>query len=149
MAPPLCAFSSGTGGRRRTRVADVTVRRLLLVIAGGMLGTAGRLGIGLLVPDAAGLPLATLIVNVVGALLLGVLAVRLPFDGPRGRGKDVRIFLGTGILGGFTTYSAFAVGSVELWADAPLLTALYAALSLGVGIAAAVLGMRLGRRRTA
>lgn len=125
----------------------MTLRRLLLVVGGGMLGTAGRLGIGLLVPDAAGLPLATLIVNVAGALLIGVLAARLPFDGLRDRGGDTRVFLGTGILGGFTTYSAFAVGSIELWAAAPLVAALYVVLTLGLGVAAAAIGLRMGRRR--
>lgn len=119
----------------------MTFRRLLLVMLGGMLGTAARLGVGMLVPHVGGFPLATLIVNVVGALLIGVLAARLPSS------SEVRVFLGTGILGGFTTYSAFAVGSVELWADVPLLAAIYAALTLGLGIAAAVLGLRLGRRR--
>ena len=119
----------------------MTIRRLLLVIAGGMLGTAARLGIGLAVPDLGGMPAATLIANVAGALLIGVLAARLPSS------SDLRVFLGTGILGGFTTYSAFAVGSVELWTDAPLLAVLYAVLTLGLGIAAAALGMRLGRRR--
>jgi CrcB protein len=157
----------------------VTLRRLLLVMLGGMVGTAGRLAIGLAVPDAAGIPLATLLVNVLGALLIGVLAAR-PFDRLRERGvrlrerearlrerearlrerearlrerearlreRDMRAFLGAGILGGFTTYSAFAVGSIELWADAPLAAVAYAALTLGLGIGAAVLGFRWGRPR--
>ncbi|MCK3768773.1 CrcB family protein [Microbacterium aerolatum] len=127
----------------------MTLGRLLLVMLGGMLGTAARLGIGFLVPDAAGIPFANLTVNVLGALLIGVLAARLPFDGLRGRWKDMRVFLATGILGGFTTYSAFAVGTVELWASAPPAAAAYAALTLGLGIAAAALGMRLGRPRSA
>lgn len=119
----------------------MTIRRLLLVILGGMLGTAARLGVGLLIPNAGGFPVATLVANVAGALLIGVLAARLP------RSSELRVFLGTGILGGFTTYSAFAVGSIELWADAPVLAALYALLTLMLGIAAAVLGERIGRRR--
>jgi len=129
----------------------VTLRRLLLVMLGGMVGTAGRLAIGLAVPDAAGIPLATLLVNVLGALLIGVLAAR-PFDRLREREarlreRDMRACLGAGILGGFTTYSAFAVGSIELWADAPLAAVAYAALTLGLGIGAAVLGFRWGRPR--
>lgn len=135
-------FERGTGAA--TTVINV-IRRLLLVVLGGMLGTAARLGIGLLIPEASGFPLSTFVVNILGALLIGVLAARLPFDRLRERGGDLRIFLGTGLLGGFTTYSAFAVGAVTLWADAPLVAAAYAVLSLGLGIAAAVLGMRLGR----
>ena len=125
----------------------MTLRRLLLVIAGGMLGTAARLGIGLLIPNAGLLPVGTLVANVVGALLIGVLAARLPFDRLRDRGGDIRVFLGTGILGGFTTYSAFAVGSVQLWTDAPLLAVLYVVMTLGIGLAAAVLGMRWGKTK--
>ncbi|MEJ1922356.1 CrcB family protein [Microbacterium sp. KHB019] len=112
-----------------------------------MLGTAARLGIGLLIPNAGLLPVATLVANVVGALLIGVLAARLPFDRLRDRGGDIRVFLGTGILGGFTTYSAFAVGSVQLWTDAPLLAVLYVVMTLGIGLAAAVLGMRWGKTK--
>lgn len=120
----------------------MTLRRLLLVALGGTLGTAARLALALLIPDAGGFPLATLAVNVAGALMIGVLAARLPHT------SEARIFLGTGILGGFTTYSAFAVGAVQLWAHAPLLAGLYVLLTLALGIAAAVVGMRLGRRRS-
>ncbi|WP_426185622.1 fluoride efflux transporter FluC [Microbacterium sp. TWP3-1-2b2] len=121
----------------------MTLRRLLLVALGGTLGTAARLAVALLVPDAGGFPLSTLAVNVAGALLLGVLAARLPGS------SDMRVFLGTGILGGFTTYSAFAVGTVQLWTATPLLAVLYPVLTLALGIAAAILGMRVGRRREA
>ncbi|MEW1975648.1 CrcB family protein [Microbacterium profundi] len=119
----------------------MTTRRLLLVILGGMLGTAGRLGIGLLVPDAGAFPVATLAVNLLGALLIGVLAARLP------GASDLRVFLGTGMLGGFTTYSAFAVGAVGLWTDAPLIATAYVLLTLGLGIIAALVGVRIGRTR--
>lgn len=121
----------------------MTLRRLLLVALGGTLGTAARLAVALLLPDAGGFPLSTLAVNVAGALLLGVLAARLPGS------SDMRVFLGTGILGGFTTYSAFAVGTVQLWTATPLLAVLYPVLTLALGIAAAILGMRVGRRREA
>ncbi|GAB3598277.1 CrcB family protein [Microbacterium tumbae] len=106
-----------------------------------MLGTAARLGLTLTIPDVGGVPAAIIVVNVVGALLIGVLAARLPAS------SDRRVFLGTGILGGFTTYSAFAVGSVELWAATPLLAVLYAFLSLVLGFAAAFAGMRLAAPR--
>ncbi|GGD90538.1 fluoride efflux transporter FluC [Microbacterium murale] len=119
----------------------MTLRRLLLVALGGTVGTAARLAIALLIPDAGAFPLATLAVNLVGALLIGILATRLPGS------SDTRVFLGTGILGGFTTYSAFAVGAVQLWAQSPLLAGLYVILTLTLGVAAAVLGMRVGRRR--
>lgn len=122
-------------------MTNVSLRRILLVALGGTLGTAARLAVALWLPDGGGIPLGTLVVNVIGALLIGVLAARLPHT------TDVRVLLGTGVLGGFTTYSAFTVGAVELWADAPLLALAYAGGSLVLGLAAAAAGLRLGRPR--
>lgn len=122
-------------------MASVKLRRILLVAAGGTVGTAARLGLGMVIPDVGGIPLAVLFANVLGALLIGVLAARLPAS------TDLRLALGTGVLGGFTTYSAFMTGTVELWADAPMLAAAYAVGSLVLGLAAAAVGLRLGRRR--
>lgn len=119
----------------------MTPRRLLLVFLGGSVGTAARLALGLWVPDAGGFPIATFAVNVAGSFLIGILAARLP------RTTDVRVLLGTGVLGGFTTYSAFMTGTAGLWAVAPALAAVYAVVSLVCGLAAAALGLRLGRRR--
>ena len=115
--------------------------RVLLVAAGGAVGTAARLGVGMIVPDSPGIPWSILVVNLLGAFLIGVLAARLPSS------SDRRLFLATGVLGGFTTYSAFAVGTVELWSQAPLLATLYAFGSLILGVVVAVAGMRVGRRR--
>lgn len=119
----------------------MTPRRLLLVFVGGSIGTAARLAVGLWMPDAGGFPTATLLVNVVGSLLIGLVAARFAST------AGLRIFLGTGVLGGFTTYSAFMTGAVTLWADAPLLAFTYAAGSLVFGLVAASLGLRLGRPR--
>ena len=122
-------------------MASVSLRRILLVALGGTVGTAARLGLGLVLPDAGGIPVAILVANVLGALLIGVLAARLPAPGDR------RLFIGTGILGGFTTYSAFMTGTLALWADAPALAAAYAVGSLALGLAGAAIGLRLGRPR--
>lgn len=123
-------------------MADVNFRRILLVAVGGTIGTAARLGLGLVLPEAGGFPVAVLIANIVGALLIGVLAARLSAK------AELRLMLGTGVLGGFTTYSAFMTGTLELWAGAPLLAAVYVAGSLALGLGAAALGLRLGRPRT-
>lgn len=120
-------------------MAGVILRRVLLVAAGGTIGTAARLALGLLLPDAGVLPV--LIANVIGALLIGALTARLP------RATERRLLLGTGVLGGFTTYSAFTTGTVSLWTDAPLVALGYAVASLVLGVAAAALGLRLGRPR--
>jgi CrcB protein len=123
----------------------VNLRRVLLVVAGGAAGTAARLALGLLLADAGVLPV--LLANVVGAFLIGVLMAR-PFGRLAERARaDLRLLLGTGVLGGFTTYSAFMTGTVGLWAEAPLLALVYAAGSLALGIGAAALGLHLGRPR--
>lgn len=122
-------------------MADVNLRRILLVAAGGTAGTAARLGLGLMLPDVGGFPVAVLVANVVGALLIGLLAARLPAT------AELRLALGTGVLGGFTTYSAFITGTLSLWADAPVIAVAYAVGSLTLGLAAAALGLRLGRPR--
>lgn len=119
----------------------MTLRRILLVALGGTVGTAARLGLGLALPDAGGVPVAVLVANVLGALLIGVLAARIPAS------TDLRLLLGTGVLGGFTTYSAFMTGSVELWTDTPVLAFAYAAGSLVLGLGAAALGLRIARPR--
>ncbi|EYT57873.1 hypothetical protein D514_0117190 [Microbacterium sp. UCD-TDU] len=123
-------------------MADVNFRRILLVAAGGTMGTAARLGLGLVLPDTGGFPVAVLIANVVGALLIGVLAARLPAS------ADLRLMLGTGVLGGFTTYSAFMTGTLDLWTGAPVLAIVYAVGTLVLGLGAAALGLHLGRPRT-
>jgi len=143
-APP------GLQKRTRSRLAGVITPvplRLALVVAGGVIGSAARLGLGLALPTPGGsglgaVPWATLIANVAGAFLIGVLAARLPSS------SGVRILLGTGVLGGFTTYSAFAVGSVALWHAQPWLAAAYAIGSLVLGLAAAALGLDLARPRS-
>lgn len=119
------------------------LRRLLLVALGGSIGTAARIGLGLAFADTADAPpaVAVFTANILGALLIGVLAARLPAS------SDLRLMLGTGVLGGFTTYSSLTTGTVQLWADAPLLAFAYAAGSLVLGLAAAAIGLRLGRRR--
>ena len=115
--------------------ARIVLRRAALAAAGGTVGTAARLALGMLIPGAA---LAVLVENVVGSLLLGMLVARLP-------ATDLRIFLGTGALGGFTTYSAFTVDAFALWTTAPALGVGYVAASILLGLAAAALGLRIGR----
>ncbi|QNA91645.1 CrcB family protein [Microbacterium sp. Se63.02b] len=122
-------------------MANVNLRRLFLVAIGGTVGTAARLGLGLVLPDG-GFPAAVLVANVVGSFLIGVLAARLPAT------ADLRLLLGTGVLGGFTTYSAFTTGTLSLWVHEPLLAFAYAVGSLVLGLGAATLGLRVGRPRT-
>lgn len=128
-------------------------RSVLLVFVGGALGTTVRYLISTAVPPVLGLPLATVGINVVGAFALGWLLEALALRGPdEGRRRSVRLFVGTGILGGFTTYSAFAVDTDGLIVAQNLGGSIvYAVATIAVGalasIAGIALGAALGRRR--
>lgn len=126
---------------------NVTALQLALVALGGALGSLLRfLASGAMHRLVPGLlfPVGTLTVNVVGSLLIGLgggLAESRDFLGPH-----LRVFLFTGCLGGFTTFSAFAFESLGLALDAAwwrLLANVTAQLVLGLG--AAVAGYALGR----
>lgn len=122
---------------------DRTSERLA-VVAGGVIGTLLRAGVAEIV-DVAAFPAATFAVNVLGSFLLGFVVVRLrhvagwPLAAP---------LLATGVLGSFTTFSAFAVDVVSLArsGDVPL-AVLYGVGSVTAGVAVALLGERLAHAR--
>ncbi|SMH51127.1 CrcB protein [Rathayibacter oskolensis] len=127
-------------------------RAMLVVAAGGAVGTSGRYATALLLPPLGVLPSATIAVNLVGAFLLGLLLESLARRGPDvGGRRTLRLLLGTGVLGGFTTYSTFSLDSLALLeAGRYAESALYAAITLVLGTAAAALGVVIaGRRRAA
>ncbi|MFT4051068.1 MAG: CrcB family protein [Microbacterium sp.] len=118
---------------------------LLLVVVGGATGVAARAVLVVPLGDATHplvVPAVTLGINLLGSFLLGVLVGRLD-----GRHPLARAFLGTGVLGGFTTYSAFAVQAVTTSSASPLVGLALIAVSLFGGAIAAAVG--LGRRRSA
>lgn len=89
-----------------------------LAVIGGSLGTAAREAIGLVVADRAGIPVAILGINLLGAFCLGLLLSGLARLGPdAGLRRTVRILVGTGFMGGFTTYSALATDTASLLGD--------------------------------
>ena len=118
------------------------------VFVGGVAGTAARYLAEETIRPWGAWPGATFLVNVVGAFVLGVLLEALARRGPDlGGRRRLRLLLGTGFLGAFTTYSALAVETVLLSRDGrPWLAAAYAAASLVVGVVAAAAGIRLGGR---
>ena len=118
-------------------------RTLLLIGFGGMVGTAVRFELEKAVPAAAGTwPWATFWANVTGALALGVLLETLAVLGPdEGWRRRVRLGVGTGLLGSYTTYSSFAVETVLLGrAEDYVIAGGYVVVSLVVGVAAAYAG---------
>ena len=93
---------------------------------------------------AAAFPWATLSVNAVGSLLMGLLTGWLLRHGDQGEGW--RLLLGVGVLGGFTTFSAFSLDLVQMIERGQLGSALvYSAVSLAVGVAALFAGLALIR----
>jgi CrcB protein len=119
----------------------------LLAAVGGALGALARWGLAEAVPSSGGWPWATLLVNVTGCLLLGLLLGVVGSRTPEP--AWVKPFLGVGVLGGYTTYSAFAVEVVELVEDGAVgVAAGYLLLSVLGGVAAVGTGAVLARRVT-
>ena len=89
----------------------------LLVFLGAGIGGALRHGVNVLTARilGSGFPWGTLTVNVIGGFAMGVLAGWLALKAGEGWTQSVRLFFATGILGGFTTFSAFSLDAVLLW----------------------------------
>ncbi|WP_417215486.1 fluoride efflux transporter FluC [Arthrobacter sp.] len=106
----------GPQGRTAGRPLHLSLPHVGLVLLGGVFGTAAREGLSLAVPGIGGFPSTILAINLLGAFLLGLLLESLLRAGhDDGARRALRLMLGTGFLGGFTTYSTFAVDVVELW----------------------------------
>lgn len=129
---------------------------LALVGIGGTFGTAARAALVLSVPDIDALPTTIGGINLVGAALLGVLVGVLTSAActTASESRDAaaleqrrraRLLLGTGVLGGFTTYSALSVDVVALLNDRAAAGVAYALISLIAGIASAACGLLAGR----
>jgi len=115
-----------------------------LVFVGGAVGAGIRIVLGQWWTSSSMFPWPTFVINLTGAALLGALYGLT--SGP-GAGQ-LRLLLGTGLLGGYTTYSTFAVGSDGLiLSDHLLLGLLYAIPTVALGIAGAFIGELLTRRK--
>jgi len=136
-----------TGTRPARRPLHLRARSIGLVALGGTLGTALREVLALSLPAPAGtVPWTVLGINLTGSALLGLLLEVLARRGPdEGRRNDLRLLVGTGALGGFTTYSALAVDTALLAGTSPVLALAYGLGSVVAGLAAAALGIVAGR----
>ncbi len=115
---------------------------LVGIAAGGAVGAVARHGLELVRPAGAGtFPVATFGTNVVGCLLLGALVA---FVTARRRHPVLRPVLGTGVLGGFTTFSTYAVQGRSLLGDEQVgLAVLYLGGTLVAAVVAALVGVLL------
>lgn len=115
----------------------------LAVFLGGGIGAVLRWLVGkwTLAEFGTGFPVGTLAVNVAGCLAIGLAAGAL-----EGVGQPAKLFFVTGLLGGFTTFSAFGLDTLTLWERGETGTAaLYVALSIILSLGAAALGFLIGR----
>jgi CrcB protein len=118
---------------------------LLLVMLGGAVGAGLRFGLSLwaLQATGGGFPWGTLAVNLVGGLLMGLLAGAVAREGA---GVPVHLLIGTGILGGFTTFSAFSLEAASMIERGQIgLALLYALASVIGSVLLLFAGLWLGR----
>jgi CrcB protein len=119
---------------------------MLWVALGGALGSAARYGVNVLSGRlfGAGFPWHTLIVNVAGSFIMGALVALMAARW--NVGQDTRAFLTTGILGGFTTFSAFSLDFALLVERRDyLLASSYVLASVGLSLIAIMAGLALVR----
>lgn len=117
---------------------------LLHVVLGGGIGAGLRYltNVGALRLFGPGFPVATLVVNILGSFLMGLLVELLAQRG----GQRLAPFLMTGVLGGFTTFSTFSLDTMTLWQRGETVLALvYVGMSVVLSLAAIALAMHLFR----
>ncbi|MCO6178494.1 fluoride efflux transporter CrcB [Ciceribacter sp. RN22] len=122
------------------------MNQILLVAAGGAVGSVCRylVGAGLLRLAGPAFPWGTLSVNLVGSFGIGILAELIVAR--FGASPEMRLLLITGFLGGFTTFSAFALDAVSLFERGEALSSLvYVGASVGLSLVATVAGIGLMR----
>jgi CrcB protein len=118
----------------------------LVVFLGGGIGAALRHGINLAVARfvGGGFPYGTLLINVVGSLVMGLIVEYLALKS--GLPQRLRLFLTTGLLGGFTTFSSFSLEAALLYERGQMASAaIYVVSSVALGIAALFAGLAIVR----
>ncbi|WP_201861527.1 fluoride efflux transporter CrcB [Microvirga soli] len=128
------------------------MKAYFLVFLGAGIGGALRHGVNVGCARLCGtaFPWGTLTVNVVGSIIMGVFAGWLAFKAGEGWSQPLRLFLTTGILGGFTTFSAFSLDAVLIWERGHMgLAAAYVSASVIFSIAGLLAGLALIRTITA
>ncbi len=122
---------------------SMSLTSLGAVAAGGAMGATLRYMVSVII-GVTGFPIATLLVNVIGSLMMGVIAaLAMQWEGFH---HGWRLFLMVGVLGGFTTFSSFALDSVSLWQRGEVIATIgYIGASVMLSIAAFAAGIVLMR----
>jgi CrcB protein len=123
----------------------------LLVFIGGGIGAAARHGVNIFAARWLGLdfPLGTLLVNISGSLAMGILAAWFAFRTDPFWTQHARLFATTGVLGGYTTFSAFSLDVALLWErSAFTLAAIYVLASVGLSVIGLFIGLWIVRSLT-
>ena len=121
------------------------MKSILLVMAGGGVGAVLRFQLGRMMPfSASGWPWGTFAANVIGGLAMGALAAWLLRAGAAG--ENMRLLLGVGLLGGFTTFSAFSLDMMRMIEGGNAgMACVYALASVMLALAALFIGMAATR----
>ncbi len=119
------------------------MKSLIFVMTGGAIGAGLRFGLSRVIPvGVSGWPWPTFAANVAGGLAMGMLAAWLL----RGNGlpENMRLFLGVGVLGGFTTFSAFSLEMAQMIQRGQIgMALLYASASVALALLALFAGMAI------
>ena len=116
-------------------------KSFILVGIGGFMGSAARFAVSFFIKSPA-LPLATLMVNIIGSCIIGMV-MGWSIQNHQLH-QDWKLFLASGLCGGFTTFSAFSMENIQLMQEGKIgLCLLYISLSVVLGIAAAWMGYRI------
>jgi fluoride exporter len=127
-------------------LSHMNIYKVLLVGLGGMLGSIARY-VTVRSVDArlnAAIPCGTLIVNIAGSFILGLLYAWT--SKKTGASEPLQLLLGTGFCGGFTTFSAFALENANLWQSKMMASSIaYIVATLVVGFLSVLAGLALGK----
>jgi len=149
-----CSRSQATGLQRISFVRDGAalyasgMLSTALVFLGAGIGGVLRHGVNIVSLKWLGMsfPYGTMAINIIGSGVMGLVAGFLAFKAGEGWTQNARLFLATGILGGFTTFSAFSLDAVLLWERGEMmLAAFYVLCSVVLSLMALVAGLALVR----
>ena len=119
-----------------------TLSTCLLLALGGAIGTLARYGLSLCAAPVSGyMPWSTLLINILGSLLIGMFGTLTLADGKYPASEPLRLFVMVGVCGGFTTFSAFSLQTLDLLRSGAWMRALLnIVLSVGLCIGAVAVG---------